>query len=106
MAKGRCAGVGCGFEGSLKAAESHIMRCPAWVELYRLDPDRALVPAEEFQRVEAERAVSAPAVKPDPPRVSRPKVSDPVVRVASVPVVEARIPGPVSVEYWRVPQSL
>lgn len=52
MASGRCAG--CGKSGTVKAVQSHIMSCAAFAALYKADKTRALSPAEEYVRWQAE----------------------------------------------------
>lgn len=48
MATGRCAG--CGRIDSLRKIGQHIVDCVDYTTLFRTDPDRALTPAEEYQR--------------------------------------------------------
>jgi hypothetical protein len=50
--QGRCAG--CGETGPLKAVVLHVLTCQDWARLYRDDPGRALMPAEEYARWYAE----------------------------------------------------
>lgn len=101
MALGRCAG--CGFQGSVRAAQAHVSRCPAYAVLFRDAPERALDPVAEFRRALAE---NKPAPVVSRPRVSRPELSEAPVMVPEARPVPARQPGPVNVEYWQVPDSL
>lgn len=49
MARGRCAG--CGHEdASARQTAKHVNSCPAYLELYRTDPARALSPEAEAER--------------------------------------------------------
>lgn len=98
VAQGRCAG--CGEEGLLRSLEAHVARCSSYAALFRSDPSRALSPAEEARRVAGERT-AAPVRRA---RAPRPKVSEvPATVVPLRAVAPERIPGPVIVEYWQVP---
>lgn len=114
--QGRCAGDGCGFEGSYKASLTHVARCSRFAELYRTDPSRALDPAVEHRRVAAERkgvpespagveplaqvSGSAAIVAP-PKRPARRAQRAPAGAVETV-----RVRGPVAIEYWEIPRGL
>lgn len=53
MAQGRCAGCG-KTDGSAKALNKHILQCPDYIALYKVDPARALTPEAEWERWQAE----------------------------------------------------
>lgn len=48
MSQGRCSG--CGETGPEVAIVIHTVSCPDFAALYREHPDRALLPAREYQR--------------------------------------------------------
>ncbi len=48
MASGRCAG--CGRIESIRKIVLHTIDCPAYLDLYRRDPQKCLSPAEELER--------------------------------------------------------
>jgi hypothetical protein len=102
--------VGCDREGSLKAVNAHIGRCPEYAKRFQAG-EELLDPAEAYRQRGAQRR-AAPAARPVSP--SRPEVSVPVATVAApqrisrrAPAVGAseRVAGPVSVEVWDVPSS-
>lgn len=112
MAQAKC--PGCGETGSSKAINSHMGGCPRYAERFAAGEEMRS-PEDEFRQTAAKRAV---ATAPRPPRAPRPKVSDPAATVSepvppkrttrrsgSVGETE-RVPGPVNVEVWEVPQSL
>jgi hypothetical protein len=113
--QGRCAGVGCDFEGSYKQALAHVQRCPLFAELYVNDPERALDPALEARRVAAERKPEPPARPapkpmpvslPEPPKVAAPKKRGRPSLVSAVAESPARERRPVIVEYWGTASKL
>jgi hypothetical protein len=50
--KGRCAG--CGLIKSVREVKLHSVDCEQFAELYRVSPEKALSPVEEFSRYQAE----------------------------------------------------
>lgn len=52
MATGRCSG--CGRTDSLRKIRLHILHCTRYEHLFHHEPDRALDPAAEHQRYQAE----------------------------------------------------
>jgi hypothetical protein len=53
MAKGKCAG--CGVQkNSSKIMNQHIVVCEKYLEIYKIDPSRALSPEAEFLRYQNE----------------------------------------------------
>lgn len=64
MPSGRC--VGCGFRESVRKVEVHILGCPDYLDVFRVDPARCLDPAAEHQRYQNEEDnPEARAVKRD-----------------------------------------
>lgn len=48
MSAARCAG--CGEVGPCHQVRDHVLRCPAYVALYREQPEKALAPEAEWER--------------------------------------------------------
>jgi hypothetical protein len=112
--QGRCPG-GCGFVGSVRAVTSHMGGCSQYAQRFAEGADLR-TPEDEFRAHAVDRK---PAAAPRAPRVSAPEVSvEPATvsspqpkrtatrRSAPMAAVPERVPGPVYVEYWQVPQSL
>jgi len=53
MAQGRCAGCGL-IDNSSTKIRQHVVSCPDYLKLFKTTPERALEPAAEFVRWQAE----------------------------------------------------
>lgn len=92
--QGRCPGLECGFEASVKMVLGHQRSCASFAALYRDDPDAALAdPATVYQAAHPP-TVSSPPVSRTEPSPSRRRAS------RSAPAAPSRLAGPVLVEYW------
>ncbi len=60
MASGRCSG--CGRVGSISKIATHIVSCPAYIELFQSTPARCLSPAAEAAH---HRAADTPELRAD-----------------------------------------
>lgn len=95
---GRC--PGCGYERPVAQVLSHHRACDAFAELYRTDPDAALV--DPVAVYAAAHPVVAPTPKPAAvPKAERAPKQRRTPRPAAVPAEPpARPQGAVNVEYW------